>query len=289
MAPTPDQRGAAALPATGPGGDRGTTDDDGAYHRDVAGTGTRRRGTPTAHLRVQKVRPAYRQVADELRSQIMRGILEPGVRLPAEAELTRMFGVSRSTVREALRALTSQHLVETRRGVQGGSFVAAPDPAKLVEDVGGALGVLVATPQLGIGDLLEARLLLEPAAARLAAQRADEETVEALRAAATAPRDSNDPSGFVSHMDFHTLILMATGNLMFTMMGQPVSDVLRTRLDRAAVAQEEWDGVDACHATIAEHINRGEAAEAEEAMRNHLLDLRELYGHPGTWRGGPGA
>ncbi|GAB3695450.1 FadR/GntR family transcriptional regulator [Saccharopolyspora tripterygii] len=237
---------------------------------------------PRAHLRVQKVRPAYRQVADELRSQIMRGVLEPGSRLPSESELTGMFGVSRSTVREALRALASQHLIETRRGVQGGSFVAAPEPDKLVDDLGGMLGVLVATPRLGIGDLLEARLLLEPAAARLAAQRADTDTIDALRAAAEAPRDSRDPSGFVTHMDFHTMILMATGNLMLTMMGQPVSDVLRTRLDRASVAQEQWDQVDTCHLSIVDHIARGEAAEAEEVMRNHLLDLRDLYGE--TWR-----
>ncbi|WP_406690022.1 FCD domain-containing protein [Saccharopolyspora sp. ID03-671] len=241
------------------------------------------RSAPRANLRVQKVRPAYRQVADELRSQIMRGTLEPGSRLPSESELTGMFGVSRSTVREALRALASQHLIETRRGVQGGSFVAAPEPTKLVDDLGGMLGVLVTTPQMGIGDLLEARLLLEPAAARLAAQRADADTVEALRAAAEAPRDSRDPSGFVTHMDFHTMILMATGNLMLTMMGQPVSDVLRTRLDRASVAPEQWDQVDSCHVAITDHIARGEAAEAESLMRDHLLDLKDLYTE--TWRG----
>jgi GntR family transcriptional regulator, transcriptional repressor for pyruvate dehydrogenase complex len=260
MAPTPDPRVTADPPAT------------------------RRTGAPAAHLRVQRIRPAYRQVADELRAQIMQGALQPGTRRPAEAELTRMFGVSRSTVREALRALTSQHLIETRRGVQGGSFVAAPDPARLVEDVGGALGVLVSTPQLRLGDLLEARLLLEPAAARLAAQRADAETVEAVRAAAAPRRDPRDPSGFVPHMDFHTTVLMATGNLMFTMMGQPVGDVLRTQLDRAAVPGSRWAEVDACHGVIAGHIARGEAAEAEEAMREHLLDLREIYEKPGAWR-----
>jgi GntR family transcriptional repressor for pyruvate dehydrogenase complex len=266
MSPTPEQPGRAAGPAGGPSPSAARP--------------------PTARLQVQRVRPAYRQVADELRTQIMRGSLAPGARLPAESELTGMFGVSRSTVREALRVLASQHLIDTRRGVQGGSFVAAPDPARLVEDVGGALGVLVATPRLGMADLLEARLLLEPAAARLAAQRAAPETVEALRTAAAAPRDPRDPSGFVEHMDFHTTVLMATGNLMLTMMGQPVGDVLRTRLDRAAVAAERWAEVDACHAEITEHIARGEAAEAEEAMRNHLLDLRELYARPGAWKSG---
>jgi len=222
-------------------------------------------------------------VADELRAQIVAGVLPPGERLPNEADLSRAFGVSRSTVREALRVLASQRLIETLRGVRGGSFVAAPDPALIVEDIGGALGVLVATPHLQLADLLEARLVLEPVAARLAAQRADAETVDAVRAAANAPRDPRDPSGFVPHLDFHTTVLMATGNLMFTMMGQPVSDVLRTQLDRS-VARHEWDEVDECHHVIADHIARGEAAEAEEAMRSHLLDLRGLYERAASWR-----
>ncbi|HZZ47941.1 MAG TPA: FCD domain-containing protein [Pseudonocardia sp.] len=236
-----------------------------------------------ARLRVQSVRPAYHQVADELRTQISTGALCAGDRLPNETELSRSFGVSRSTVREALRVLTSQHLIETKRGVLGGSFVAAPDPARVVEDVGGALGVLVTTPHLSLDDLLEARLLLEPAAARLAAERADRETVEAVLLAATAPHDPRDPSGFVPHLDFHTTILMATGNLMFTMMGQPVSDVLRTRLRRAPSERSDWAAVDREHREIAEYIARGEPEAAEQAMRAHLTQLRPLYETVGRW------
>jgi GntR family transcriptional repressor for pyruvate dehydrogenase complex len=236
-----------------------------------------------ARLRVQRIRPAYRQVADELRRQIIAGLLPAGHRLPSEPELSQAFGVSRGTVREALRVLASQHLIETLRGMHGGSFVAAPDPARIVEDIGGALGVLVMTPRLGLDDLLEARLLLEPAAARLAAERADAQTVEAVRAAAVAPRDPRDPSGFVPHLDFHTTILMATGNLMFTMMGQPVSDVLRTRMERAGVERSEWDRVDERHLEIAEHIARGDGDAAERAMREHLTALRPLYQRTGRW------
>ena len=241
------------------------------------------RPAPAAHLRVQRVRPAYRQVADELRAQIVGGTLAAGERLPNEADLSRAFGVSRSTVREALRVLASQHLIETLRGVQGGSFVASPDPSQVVADVGGALGVLVMTPQLRLHDLLEARLLLEPAAARLAARRADPETVEAIADAAGAPRDPRDPSGFVGHLDFHTTVLMATGNLMITMMGQPVNDVLRTRLRRVGVEAAEWDRVDDWHRVIAGHIAAGEADAAEEAMRDHLVALRPLYERDGLW------
>jgi GntR family transcriptional regulator, transcriptional repressor for pyruvate dehydrogenase complex len=231
-----------------------------------------------ARLRVQPLRPAYRQVADELRAQIVAGVLSAGERLPTEPELGQMFGVSRSTVREALRVLVSQHLVETTRGVHGGSFVAEPDPARLIEDLGGALGLLVMTPRLSVGNLLDARLLLEPAAARLAAEQADEETVEAVRVAAKAPRDARDPSGFVPHIDFHTTVLMATGNPMLAMMLQPVSDVLRTRLERSRAHDHTlWSGIDACHVALAEAIADGDGGRAERLMREHLVELRPLY------------
>jgi DNA-binding FadR family transcriptional regulator len=107
--------------------------------------------------------------------------------------------------------------------------------------------------------------------------------VEAVRAAAAAPRDDRDPSGFVGHLDFHTTLLMATGNLMITLMGQPVNDVLRTRLRRAGIEAREWDKVDACHRDIAEHVAEGRASEAEEAMRDHIVELRRLYERDGIW------
>lgn len=77
-------------------------------------------------LPVSRVLPAYQQVANQLRELIMKGTLVVGERLPAEGEMALKFGVSRSTVREALRGLSSQSLVQTKRGVNGGTFVAEP-------------------------------------------------------------------------------------------------------------------------------------------------------------------
>jgi len=251
---------------------------DGRASGGTAGASVAEAKQPTTRLRVERVRPAYRQVADELRSQIVAGMLAAGEKLPTEPALGRMFGVSRGTVREALRVLASQHLIVTTRGVQGGSFVAAVDPARVIEDVGGALGVLIMTPQLSVGNMLEARLLLEPAAAGLAAQRADFEATEAVQVAARAPRDPRDPSGFAPHIDFHTTVLMATGNLMLALMLQPISDVLRTRLRRTrAEDRSSWAKVDACHIAIAETIAEGDAKRAEYLMRAHLLELDVLY------------
>ncbi|MGD9991618.1 FadR/GntR family transcriptional regulator [Pseudonocardia sp.] len=236
------------------------------------------------HLRVQRIRPAYQQIADELRTQIVSGQIGSGDRLPSEPELGKAFGVGRGTIREALRVLASQNLIETRRGATGGSFVSAPDPERTVAALGASLGILVDTPRLRLEDLLEARLLLEPMAARLAAERADAETVSAVVAAAESQREPLDPKSYSEHFDFHATILMATGNLMFTMMGQPVADVLRTRLHRAEVVKSsEWDQANESHRVIAEHIAAGEPAAAEQEMRTHLNDLRSLYQRAGSW------
>ena len=82
---------------------------------------------------VQPVLSAYRQVADQLRALIVTGQIRPGERLPSEASLANLFGVSRGTVREALRELSAQALVETSRGAAGGSFVTQPDPESVSE------------------------------------------------------------------------------------------------------------------------------------------------------------
>ena len=75
---------------------------------------------------VRRVRKAYEQVYDQLRDWIIRGDLSRGARLPSEAVLAREFGVSRGTVREALRVLAAQNLIRTAKGAGGGSFVTLP-------------------------------------------------------------------------------------------------------------------------------------------------------------------
>src|SRR5690606_27188041 len=75
------------------------------------------------HLPVSSVRTAYQQVAEQLRELILTGALSAGDRLPPEAELAATFGVSRSTVREALRVFASRDLIRTARGTTCGTFV----------------------------------------------------------------------------------------------------------------------------------------------------------------------
>src|SRR4051794_41929928 len=96
-------------------------------------------------------------LADELRADITSGRLQPGERLPPEPELCVRTGVSRSTVREALRLLASQHLIVTTRGVTGGSFVAHPDAEQLSEALSPGPTPPTNPPAIGVADPIELR------------------------------------------------------------------------------------------------------------------------------------
>lgn len=93
---------------------------------------------------VHRIRKAYEQVADQLLGLIISGELTPGTRLPSEVDLASQFGVSRTTVREALRILATRNLIESRRGVSGGHFVLQPDVGSMTEYLVTNVGLLAA-------------------------------------------------------------------------------------------------------------------------------------------------
>ncbi len=225
-------------------------------------------------LSISEVRPAYEQIADQLRTLVIRGELRPGERLPAEGELATMFGVGRTTAREALRLLASQGLVTTRRGASGGTFIVSPDRDAICRYLETSLGLLAGSDRLAVEDLLEARLALEKPAARLAAVRHDEAQLAEI--SATVP-DGPAPNEDMYQSKFHVAVLEASGNRMLEVMTRPVFDVLRNRMVRSAAPANFWDGVVDDHRRILDAIRRRNGQEAEEAMHEHLIQLSSVY------------
>ena len=109
--------------------------------------------------------------------------LEPGARLPPKLSSRPSSGVSRPTVREALRLLAAQGLIRTAKGATGGSYITVPTAGHLSDSLRSGIGLLAATRDVSLDELMEARLLLEVPAARLAARRRSEAAIEQLRAA----------------------------------------------------------------------------------------------------------
>ncbi|MCY3561208.1 MAG: GntR family transcriptional regulator, partial [bacterium] len=149
--------------------------------------------TDDGGLPISPVLPAYEQVAIQLQELIIKGTLTVGERLPAEGEMAAQFGVSRSTIREALRGLSSQRLVYTKRGVSGGTFVAEPSSEHVHTYLETTIGLLSGADVVSVDEILEARELFEVPAARLAAVRRSEDDLSRLRAT-LVPDDGIDPS-----------------------------------------------------------------------------------------------
>jgi DNA-binding FadR family transcriptional regulator len=233
--------------------------------------------------RIPRVRKAHEQVYDHLREMILSGALPRGQRLPTEVALTRQFGVSRGTVREALRALAAENLIRTVRGPQGGSFVTLPTVDHLSEFLQRNLELLSFSEDVSLEQFLEARELLEVFAARTAAERITPVQLDALRS--TVEGDDADATAherYLRNREFHQVLAATTGNPLLILASQPIFSVLSTHLGRSALDDDFPGRVCDEHGDILEAIAAGDADRAEQLMRDHLAYLATVYA--GIWR-----
>lgn len=222
--------------------------------------------------------PAYRTISDSIRDDILARRLVPGDRLPIETDLAERFGVSRSTVREALRELASQNLVETTRGASGGTFVVVPSTDILARSLTIGIEMLASSTDLSVEEMLEARELLEVPATRLATTRGSDEQLAAIdtyvksrHAARIEGRD------LIANWNFHTLVVLAANNPLLELMAQPIFHVLQTRFAQIRASASFRQRVDEDHRAIADAILSDNAEKASAAMLDHLQYLRPSY------------
>lgn len=234
---------------------------------------------------VQRVRKAYEQVADQLRDLIVGGELAAGQRLPKEAALATQFGVSRATIREALRVLATQNLIHTAKGASGGSFVTTPSVDHISEFMTANINLLSQSENVTLDEFLEARELLEIPAARMAARRHDEEAFARLRGTIPdEPLSLGAEEQFVLNRDFHSILVRASGNALLAIAAQPVFSVLQTNLQRSTLGRRFHETVNHDHRAILQALEAGDAEGAAEEMRKHLAFLRPMYEK--AWRYG---
>lgn len=227
---------------------------------------------------VTRVRKAYEQVADQLRDLILSGEVAPEQRLPNEAALAAQFGVSRPTIREALRELSAMSLIRTTKGASGGSFVTVPTVENISRSLSTNIHLLSRSEHVSLDEFLEARDLLEVAAARLAASRRTEEDLEKLRAAipgsrAELPRDEQ----FSYNQLFHSTLVLAADNTLLSICAQPVFSVLQSNLKRSTLSRRFHQRVNDDHRALVETLESGDADAAAAQMHEHLSFLRPVY------------
>ena len=154
------------------------------------------------------------QVEEQIKAAILSGTLRTGDRLPSEVELTRQFGVSRATVREALRALVAKGLLETVPGAGGGSFVRGFDHTTLRNALVDSVHGLLALGSLGFEEVAILRQYLEVPSVRLAAANRSEQDLTELEQIVELQKtiSVDDPRVPALDEQFHGTIARASGN-----------------------------------------------------------------------------
>lgn len=216
---------------------------------------------------------AARDAVEVLGQRIVNDIYPQGATIPVEAELAQSLGVSRATVRDAVKVLSGKGLLRTAR--RYGTRVRQLEEWHLLDsDVAAWHGP--DHPRIGrmFAETTELRCAIEPAAAALAAERATREQVRTLLAAAEAlrPSEMNVAALFEADRRFHCTILDATGNLMMRQLCGIITTILRIsyefgvqKVDGRPVSREG-------HILVAEAVARGDAAGARREMER-MLDL----------------
>lgn len=221
--------------------------------------------------------PAYKAVCGVMEQHIVSGRLKPGTALPAELDLAAQFGVNRSTVREAIRQLEQEGLVERRGGKK--LFVALPGLFDLAPRAARSLTLHQVTFQ----ELWETALVVEPEAARLATLRCDDDDLAQLEANIEACRQTLDLPGDAAavqrhsalDVEFHALVARASRNRSLMLAREPFSLLYRPALTllQEALPKSATRNVRA-HEAILAAMRKRQAERAQEWMRKHLVDFR---------------
>jgi GntR family transcriptional repressor for pyruvate dehydrogenase complex len=222
---------------------------------------------------------ASEQVAAEIQRYIHREGLGPDDFLGREEDLAAEFGVSRPTLREALKLLASGNLIRANKGPGGGIFVALSAEDGMSRSLSDSIAMMLETGAATLEELLDVRLLLEVPMAGRAAYQADHALVEQLRAAvaAEAATDPDDVEALAAaDRDLHRALAAAGGNRMaqaltgwmFEVLQPSLMEVLHGAVVHSAVVEQ--------HEALVTAVAKGDSSRAERAMKDHLLYLRDV-------------
>jgi DNA-binding FadR family transcriptional regulator len=218
-------------------------------------------------------------VAVEIQHYIQEEGLGPGDFLGREEDLAGEFGVSRPTLREALKLLASGNLIRASKGPGGGIFVARTAEEGMSRSLSDAIAMMLETGAVTLDELLDARLLLEVPLAGLAAYQPDGETVGRLRAvlereAAADPDDAEAQAA--ADMEIHQTIAAAARNRMVQALTDWMFEILQPSLIELLQPAVVQSAIHEQHEALLTAIEKGDSARAERAMKDHLLYLRDV-------------
>jgi DNA-binding FadR family transcriptional regulator len=208
-------------------------------------------------------------VARQLVEDIVRRRLPQDTPLPSESAMLQEYGVSRASLREALRILEVHGLLTIKSGPRGGPRIAKVD----AEDFGKMATFYYQVTQATFAELAEARLSIEPMTARLAALHGTEEHLAALRDNIDQAKKLTDPGDERRLVDlsrnFHGLVAQMAGNRVLTLMGSSFEEIFAV-YSADVLSHEENRKVVRMHERITEALIDHDGERAEALMRDHL-------------------
>ena len=231
--------------------------------------------TPRQRPRPDHPRPAggaSEEIAGQIRRWLEEQRLEPGERIGTEQEMADDFGVSRPTLREALRLLSASHLIRVGRGRTGGIFVASTPSEGMSRNVSESIALMLAAQSISMDELLDARLSLEVPIAGRAAVNADDEVVARLEAAieaAVGHEPGTEPFN-TADSSFHQILAETAGNDLLRALTAWILEVLQPKLVAHIAAGVEADAILDQHRAILRAVRRHQRSAAERAMQAHI-------------------
>lgn len=217
--------------------------------------------------------PTTEAAINAIRKLIIDGALPSGSRLPAENELAAQLGLSRNTLREAVRALLTARVLDVRRG--DGTFVTSLEPELLLDGIGFAVELMQEDRAL---ELLEMRRILEPSAAALAATRISTTALAELADCLAHMQHSHGETRIMQDIDFHGRIALAAGNqTLATVLNGLSGGSVHARIWHGTIDRDADQRAHADHELIYSALATGDPILAQAASQVHVANTERWY------------
>ena len=212
------------------------------------------------------------EAIEKIKEMIVSGQWRPGDRLPKEADLAAQLGLSRNSLREAVRALSQLRILDVRQG--DGTYVTSLKPQLLLDAVSFAVEV---HRDGSVLEFFEVRRVLEPAAAAMAATRMPEEEIELLRAHLGQVRPDSSVDELVANdLEFHKRIAEASGNsVLCSLINGLASPTLRGRIWRGVNDEGSWERTQSEHRAILDAISARQPDVARAWVAVHIAGVEQ--------------
>jgi DNA-binding FadR family transcriptional regulator len=223
----------------------------------------------------RKASKTYERIITDIRGAISSGKLRPGDKLPPETDLARSLGVSRPTVREALKVLEALNILKSSTGPTGGTFVRSLDGTGVAEHLKDSIILLLDTDELTLEELWTARETIEIRAVGMAAARRTEQDLATMRRIIESD-EYKDFDAYFPNITFHRAIASASKNRLLSLFMLSVHMTIRMLAERYILADAKQVS-QSQHRLLYEAILDQDEALARMRMKEHLQMSYEIY------------